>query len=74
MQSISTNVVQASLVMYLHIDFILMKLAIAICTLRDTCDSKLMVLSRTPPKYLTLSLSSMRTGSALSGSCAALLS
>ena len=41
MQSISTNVVQASLVMYLHIDFILMKLAIAFYTLRDTCDSKL---------------------------------
>ena len=38
MQSIMTNVVQASLVMYLQIDFILMKLAIAFCTLRDMCD------------------------------------
>ena len=74
MQSISNNVVQASLVMHLCIDFILMKLAIAFCTLRGTCDSRLRVLSRTPPRYLTLSLSSMRSGPALSGSCAALLS
>ena len=74
MKSISTNVVQASLVMYLHIDFILMKLVIAFCTLRDMCDSKLRVLSRTPPRYLTLLLSSMRSGPALNNSCAALLS
>ena len=64
MQSIITNVVQASLVMYLHIDFILMKLAIAFCTLRDTCDSKLRVLSRTPPRYLTWPLCSMKSGPA----------
>ena len=74
MQTISTNVVQASLVMYLHINFILIMLAISFCTLRGTCDSKLRVLSRTPPRYLILLLSSMRSGPDLSGSCAALLS
>ena len=51
-----------------------MKIAIAFCTLRDICDSKLRVLSRNPPRYLTLSLSSMRSGPTLSGSCTALLS
>ena len=74
MQSITTNVVQASLVMYLHIDLILMKLVIAFCFIRDMCNTKLRVLSRTPPRYLTLLLSSMRSGPALSGSCAVLLS
>ena len=74
MQSISTSVVQASLVIYLHIDFILMMLAIAFCTLRDTFDSKLRVSSRTPPRYLTLPLSSMRSSPAFSGCCAATLS
>ena len=74
MQSISANVVQASLVKYLHIDFILMESVIAFCTLRDTCDSKLRMLSRTPPGYLTLLPSSRRSGPALNGSCAALLS
>ena len=74
MQSISTNVAQASLVMYLHTDLILMKLAIAFCTLSDACDSGLRVLSRTPPRYLTLLLSSLRSGPAFKGSCAALLS
>ena len=51
-----------------------MKLVIAFCTLRDICDSKLRVLSRTPPGYLTLLLHSMRSGPALNGLCAALLS
>ena len=73
MQSISTNMVQASLVMYLCIDFILMKLAIAFCTLRYMW-FMLRVLSRTPPRYLTLSLSCMRSGPTLSGSSAVLLS
>ena len=74
MQSISTNVMVASLVIYLCIDFILMKLVIAFCILRVMCDSKLKVLSKIPPRYLTLLLSSMRSGPALGGSCAALLS
>ena len=64
MQSIITIVVQASLAMYLYIDFILMKLAIAFCTLRDMCDSKLRALSRTPPRYFTLPLSTMKYGPA----------
>ena len=37
------------------------------------CDSKVRVLSRTPSRYLTLLLSSVKSGPALSGSCAALL-
>ena len=60
--------------MYLYIDFILMILVIAFCTLRVTCDSKLRVLSRTHPRYLTLLFTSTRSGPALNGSCAALLS
>ena len=74
MQSISTNVMQASLVMYLHTDFILMMLVLAFCTFRHIFDSKLRVLSGTPFRYLTLLLNSMRFGTTLSGSCAALLS
>ena len=74
MKSIKTNVVQVSLVMYLCIAFILMKLVIVFCTLRDICDSKLRALSRMPHRYLTLLLNSMRSGSALIGPCAALLS
>ena len=74
MQSISTNVVKASLVMYFCTDFILMKLVIAFCTFRNICDLNLRVLSRTPPRYLTLLLNSMRSGPAFNGSCAALLS
>ena len=74
MQSSSINVVQTSLVFYLCIAFISMELVIAFCTFRELCDSKMRVLSRTPPRYLTLLLSSMRAGPTLIGFCATLLS
>ena len=68
MHNIRRSVVQTSWVMFLQMDLILMKFAIAFWTFDGTCLSKDNVLSRSPPNYFTLSLSFMRSGPALGGS------
>ena len=68
MHNIGKSVVQASQVIYLHMDLTLMKLAIAFWTFDDMCWSKDSVLSRRVPRYFTLLLSLMRSGPAWRGS------